>query len=156
MIAMYVSGYVGRGSVRMTPDVHSPLLQCQASWAGHQARTLSHTPGGLFPPFVEPLSFFPFPMIISGPIVIKATSPEPHGDMHINKCGHSQENKLCLGDIISPYFQTSSFLVLFGTFPVADSGSNSLLNVHCSSWEAELGKKYREQRCLKIRTKEMS
>ena len=44
------------------------------------------------------------------------------------------------GDVISPYFQTSSFSELFGTFPVADSESNSLLNVHCCSRKSNLGK----------------
>ena len=78
------------------------------------------------------------------------------------KCAHFATHTLHVAaisrDMISPCFQTSSFSVLVGTFPTADSESNSLLDAHCSSREAEFGKstaKYRERGCLKIRTKNM-
>lgn len=64
-----------------------------------------------------------------------------------------------LGDVFCPCFQVSSFSELFRTFPMADSESEGLLNVHCSSREVELGNSsemFRERGRLKIRTENMS
>ena len=38
-----------------------------------------------FPAYVVPLSFLPFPVVISGQIVMNATSPAPCGDLRMNR-----------------------------------------------------------------------
>ena len=53
----------------------------------------------------------------------------------------SSATQRCLGRVVSPYFQASSFLVSSGTFSVADSEPKSLLDLHTAPAEKS---KYRK------------